>query len=58
MQNIQDIGITSHDPRVQKAIPMHRIFGAQLVIERVRIGQNLRFQQANKTEAGVGRCHD
>jgi hypothetical protein len=45
MQDVDYISIPSHDPGVQIRIPMHRVFGAQAMIERIRIGENFRVQQ-------------
>ena len=45
VQHLDHILVTRDDPRVQKGVPVHRIFGAKPVEKRVRVGEDLGIKQ-------------
>jgi hypothetical protein len=50
VEYVNHVRVARHDPRVQKWIPMHRIFITQLVIERIGIGQNFGVEEMVKAK--------
>src|SRR5579883_919200 len=54
-QDRDDVGIAGDDPRVEKGVPVNGIFGSQARKKGIRIGQNLRIEQAEQAKFGVTR---
>src|SRR5438270_13752891 len=55
MQHFENIGIPGHDPGMEEWIPVNGIFGAQALIEWIRIRQNVRIEQMIKAESASSR---
>src|SRR5581483_11995186 len=54
-QDRDDIGIARDDPRVEKGVPVNGILGSQARKKGIRIGQNLRIEQAEQAQFGITR---
>src|SRR5260370_21937009 len=63
VEHLYYIWVPSHDPCVQKGIPVYRVFVSQPGIQRIRIGQDVRVEKMIEADRSVGfargrlRCH-
>jgi len=53
MEHLDHVGVARDDPRVQVRIPVDGILGAQTVVERIRIREDLRIEQVVEAERGI-----
>src|SRR5947209_15681276 len=52
MEYMDDVVVAGNYPGAQVRIPMHRILISQPVIERIRVGQDLRIEQLAQAQLG------
>ena len=57
MQHGHDVGVARHDPGVQERIPVHRVFGPQPAIERIRDRPAPPDRAGGRGSVGLGNRH-
>ena len=54
MQHANHVGVAGHNPRVEKRIPVNRIFGPKSMEKGIGICQHFGVEKLVETQAGVG----
>jgi hypothetical protein len=55
VENLDHVRVARNYPSMQEGIPVHRVIGAKLMVERIRVGENLRTEKMVQAERRVRR---